>query len=495
MFERERLYIGGQWVESSKDDWIEVIAPSTEQVVGRARAASAADADTAVSAARAALNGEWTALGLPERMEVINQAADFLEENGRTITELLAWEMGSPVGSGSGYLQSPLTRMRKSFPAAASQVVTCELRRDEEGAAVLQQSPVGVVVAITPWNTAFGGVILKTIPALLAGCPVILKPSPLTPLDPFWLADAFESAGLPAGMFNVLPGGAEVGEALVTHTGVEMVTFTGSSTVGARIAALAALTMKRVVLECGGKSAAIVLEDADLEATTRVISGAAFALSGQYCRALSRVLVPLSRYDEVVGSLAGAAQDLRVGDPFEEGTRLGPLVSDSQRARTESFIALGIKEGAKLVTGGGRPGHLPTGYYMEPTVFSDVSNEMRIAQEEIFGPVVGVLPYDDVSDAIAIANDSSYGLSGAVFTTDPIAGLEIASRIETGLIGINTQGARECVPCGGVKLSGMGDEHGPEGYREFLQSRSVIVPAHVADQLEADGMPTTWINR
>ena len=307
MFEREWLYVGGEWTKPATDDWLDVTAPSTEQVVARSRLATITDVDVAVGAARRALRGEWSTWPLARRVELLSKVADFLEEHGREITELLAWEMGSPVGTG-GYLRSPLTRMRRSFPASAAAVERRQVRRDEEGSALLQQVPVGVVAAITPWNTAFGGVILKTIPALLAGCPVVLKPSPLTPLDPFWLADAFESAGLPAGLFSVLPGGADVGEALVTHPGVDMVTFTGSSVAGARIASLAAQSMKRVVLECGGKSAAIVLDDADLASSTRTISGAAFALSGQYCRALSRVLVPRSLHDEAVEALAESAR-------------------------------------------------------------------------------------------------------------------------------------------------------------------------------------------
>jgi betaine-aldehyde dehydrogenase len=272
-----------------------------------------------------------------------------------------------------------------------------------------------------------------------------------------------------------------------------MVTFTGSSQAGSAIASMAGQTMKHVVLECGGKSAAVVLEDADVEDASRTIAGANFMLSGQYCRALSRVLAPRARYKEVVEALAAEASRITVGDPFDERTQMGPLVSGAQRERTERYIALGIEEGARLVTGGKRPGHLPVGYYVQPAVFADVRNSMRIAQEEIFGPVVSVIPYDRVGEAVEIANDCAYGLSGAVFTTDVDAGLRVASAIETGLIGINAQGARESVPCGGVKLSGLGDEHGPEGFREFLRPKAVIIPDTLAARLEKEGVPVTGV--
>ena len=492
-FARDQLFIGGQWMKPSKDERISIVSPVTEEAIGSAAAAGLADVEIAVGAARQALKGEWVDLDLAARAALIRRAADYLDERGREITELLAWEMGSPVGTG-GYLRSPLTRMRESFPAAAARVQLREVRRNEEGAALLQQIPIGVVAAITPWNTAFGGVILKTIPALLAGCPVLLKPSPQTALDPYYLAEALEWAGLPGGMFNILPGGSDVGEAMVQHPGVDMVTFTGSSAVGRAIAAMASGSMKRVVLECGGKSAAIVLEDANLEECIRVIAGANFSLSGQYCRALSRVLAPRSRHQEVVDAIVEAARSIRIGDPFDEASKMGPLVSAAQRDRTERYVAVGREEGAVVVLGGQRPEGLPVGYYFEPTVFVGVENSMRIAQEEIFGPVVSVIAYDDVDEAIAIANDSSYGLSGAVFTEDFDEGLRVASAIESGLVGINAQGARESVPCGGVKLSGMGDEHGPEGFQEFLQPKAVIIPELLAARLEAAGTPSVRLS-
>lgn len=492
LYKRDTLYIDGEWVSPVTENLIEIISPATETVIGTVAAAGLPEVELAAAAAQRAMVGEWKDFDIKQRMEVITRAADQIEELSREISQLLTWEMGAPIGSGNN-LHAVLDRMRFGFFEAATQVPFCELRRTREGAALVKQFPVGVVAAITPWNTAFGGVVLKTIPALLAGCPVILKPSPQTAIDPFYLADAFDAAGLPRGMFNVLPGGADVGEALVTHPVVNMVTFTGSSHVGGILAAVAGGKMKKVVLECGGKSAALVLADAPLDSTVATISSTNFLYSGQYCRSLSRVLVPQERYGEFVDAFVTAAEGIIVGDPMDERTIMGPLVNEAQRSKTEKFVKLGLQEGARVVCGGARPGALPTGFYFEPTVFADVTSSMRIAREEIFGPVISIISYDGVEDGIQQVNDSGYGLAGAVFTDDYAAGVEAASRIEAGLIGINTQGAKEFVPCGGLKLSGIGDEHGPEGFREFLQPKSILIPDSLADEYESDGLHSSWV--
>jgi acyl-CoA reductase-like NAD-dependent aldehyde dehydrogenase len=312
----------------------------------------------------------------------------------------------------------------------------------------------------------------------------VLKASELTPLSVYLLAEAFEEAGLPGGMLNVVSGGAETGMRMVEHPDVAMVSFTGSTAVGRRIAEVCGRDLKDVSLELGGKSAGIVLDDADLDTVAAVVGGGTFASSGQYCRALTRALAPRSRYDEVVATLRAVATRMKPGE------HMAPLISAEHRGRVESFVESALEDGARLVAGGSRPEEPARGYFYEATVFADATNDMRFAREEIFGPVLAVIPYDTVDEAVAIANDSAYGLSGAVFTRDARRGLDVAARVRTGTTGINLHGARSCAPCGGMKASGIGQEHGPEGFLEFLTPKTINVSDELAVELEAEGVPT-----
>jgi aldehyde dehydrogenase (NAD+) len=335
---------------------------------------------------------------------------------------------------------------------------------------------VGVVAAIIPWNVPLFIAINKVVPALLAGCTVILKPAPETPIDALWLGELFTEAGLPSGVLSVLPADRAVSEYLVTHPGVDKVSFTGSTAAGRRVGALATERLKRLSLELGGKSAAIVLDDVDVPSMAGMLAYSGLMNSGQACVAQTRILAPRNRYDEVTEALAAAAAGMTVGDPLDPSTQLGPLVAERQRDRVESYIEKGKAEGARLVTGGGRPAGLDKGWYVEPTVFADVDPKHTIAQEEIFGPVLSVIPYDTVEQAVDIANDSDYGLAGSVWTQDIDRGYEIAKQVRTGTYGINWYAFDMGSPFGGYKCSGIGREDGPEGLEAFCELKSILMP-------------------
>jgi acyl-CoA reductase-like NAD-dependent aldehyde dehydrogenase len=331
------------------------------------------------------------------------------------------------------------------------------------------------VGAIAPWNGPFYFAILKSIPALLAGCTVVLKPALETPLDAFYVGDALYRAGLPQGAFSIVPGDGVIGEHLVRHPGVDKVTFTGSTEVGRRVGALCGGELKRCSLELGGKSAAVVLDDADPGLTVRALSAGGFFNTGQVCAALTRVLVPRNRQVDIVERLRTAASSLRVGDALDDATEIGPVVSSRQRDRVERFIQGAVDEGAQLVTGGGRPAQLDRGWFVEPTVFAEVTNAMTIAREEVFGPVVSVLSYDTVDEAVAMANDSPYGLHGAVFSSDIDRAISISERLVTGTVSVNAFVLNPDAPFGGRKASGIGREFGPEGLGSFLEYKSINV--------------------
>jgi aldehyde dehydrogenase (NAD+) len=340
---------------------------------------------------------------------------------------------------------------------------------------------VGVVAAIVPWNVPLFVTMRKLAPALAAGCTVVLKPAPETPLDAYQLAECLEAAGLPNGVVNIVMAGREVGEYLVTHPDIDKVSFTGSTAAGRRVAGLCGERLRRCTLELGGKSAAIILDDADL---TETIAGLYVPTSlmnnGQACVAQTRILASRSRYQEVVDALVEATRNIKVGDPLDPDTAVGPLVAERQRTRVEGYLAKGQEEGAKIAIGGGRPAGLPKGWYVEPTVFVNVDNKMTIAQEEIFGPVVVVIPYDDVDDAVAIANDSQYGLSGSVWSADQATAVDIARRVRTGTMGINGMGMDFGGPFGGYKCSGLGRELGPEGLQGYLEYKNITLGAGAA---------------
>jgi betaine-aldehyde dehydrogenase len=477
--DRDDVLIGGAWRHAGAE-WIEVTCPSTEEVVARARLATAVDLDLAVQAARTAVDtGPWPRMSWAERSEVILAALAAVRGQAEEIGRLITAEMGVPLlGAIKGQVPSTVAMGRATVGHAES-FATETAREGRLGWALIAREPVGVVGAIAPWNGPFYFAVLKTVSAMLAGCSVVLKPAAETPLDAFYFGEALYAAGLPEGVLSILPGGAEFGAELVRHRGVDKVTFTGSTLAGRQVAAECGASLKRCSLELGGKSAAIVLADADLDQTIPALQAGAFFNSGQVCAALTRVLAPAERYDEVVERLATAAAELVVGDPYDAKTVLGPLVAERQRDRVEGYLRVAAEEGATCVTGGGRPKHLERGWYIEPTVLSEVHNGMRVVREEIFGPVVSVLRYENLEEAIAIANDSAYGLHGGVYTADPEQGVALARRLVTGSVSVNSFTLNHDAPFGGRKDSGIGREFGPEGIASFLEYKTINVPAEV----------------
>jgi aldehyde dehydrogenase (NAD+) len=473
----DKLFIGGEWVTPSSKNIIEVRSPATLDVVGTVPEAMEADVDAAVAAARRAFDsGPWPRTTPQERAAVLTKLSGILTERADEIGQIISSEMGAPLATVSMMQHTPAMAVLGVMTGLADTFPWEEQRTGLFGTSRVLREPVGVVAAIIPWNVPLFIALNKLAPALLAGCTVVLKPAPETPIDSLWLAEALAEAGLPEGVLSVLPAGREVGEYLVTHPGVDKISFTGSTAAGKRVGALAAERLKRFSLELGGKSAAIVLEDADLASAGGMLAMGALMNSGQACVAQTRILAPRSRYDEVVEAVVGASSAMKVGDPAEADTQLGPLVAERQRDRVEGYIAKGKAEGARVVLGGGRPAGLDKGWYVDTTVFADVNNKMTIAQEEIFGPVIGVIPYDTEAEAVAIANDSDYGLAGAVYTADVDHGYEIAKQIRTGTYGINWYAFDMGSPFGGYKCSGIGREDGPEGLAAFCELKSVLMP-------------------
>jgi acyl-CoA reductase-like NAD-dependent aldehyde dehydrogenase len=476
-----RLYIGGEWIAPSAGDGIDVVSPHTEEAIARAPAAGPDDVDRAVAAARAAVDeGPWPRLDPSERIDAVRRLAAAYGERRRDMAQLITAEMGAPITfSKLAQVGLPGAMLGALADVAASHTWE-EARPGLFGPdVIIRKEPVGVVAAIVPWNYPQFLIVSKLAPALLAGCAVVLKPAPETPLDALLLAELIDGLGLPPGVVSVLPGGGEVGEHLVRHPGVDEVSFTGSSSAGRRVAAACAVDLKRVSLELGGKSAAIVLDDADPATVASGVHVAALVNSGQTCVAQSRVLIPTTRYAEMVDALAAMMDGLVVGDPTDRATEIGPLVARRQRDRVRDYIELGEKEGARLVVGGADlPDGIDRGWYVRPTLFADVDNGMRIAREEIFGPVISVIPYRDEDDAVRIANDSDYGLSGSVWTGDVDRGLAVARRVRTGTFGVNQPYSMDpAAPFGGVKASGFGRELGGEGLDEFLDTKAISVAA------------------
>jgi aldehyde dehydrogenase (NAD+) len=480
MREHKRLYIGGEWAEPAGSDTIDVISPHTEELVGRVPEGTAADIDRAVAAARDAFdNGEWPRLSSEDRIAAVQKFSEAYAAHIPDMAAVITEEMGSPI-SFSNLAQSPAPwMMLNTFLDIAREYPWEERRQGVLGSdVVVRREPVGVVGAIVPWNVPQFVTMSKLAPALIAGCTIVIKPSPETPLDAFLMADILDEAGIPKGVVSVIPAGREVGEHLVRHSGVDKIAFTGSTAAGRRIASICGEQLKRVSLELGGKSAAIILDDADLAATVRGLKFASLMNNGQACVAQTRILASRDRHDEVVEAVSEMVGALAVGDPQNEGTEVGPLVAERQQERVEKYIALGQEEGAKIAVGGsGRPSGLEKGWYVKPTVFSSVDNSMRIAREEIFGPVLAVIPYDDPEDAIRIANDSEYGLAGSVWTGDVERGLDIAKRVRTGTYGVNQYTMDFVAPFGGYKASGIGREFGVEGLTHYIELKSIVPPA------------------
>ncbi|MGH2759599.1 MAG: aldehyde dehydrogenase family protein [Actinomycetota bacterium] len=468
---RDKVYIDGAWVAPSGNDTIDVIHATTEDVMGTIPQCTPTDVDKAVKAARAAFDG-WSRTSVEDRAKFLQRIHEGLQARSDEIATTISQENGMPLGI-SKIAQAMLPVMNM---AGFSQVVADYNFTETIGTSEVVKEPVGVVACITPWNYPLHQVVLKVAPALAAGCTVVLKPSELAPLSAFILAEVIDDVGLPAGVFNLVTGtGAEVGEALVAHPEIDMISFTGSTRAGRRISEVAAPMVKRVALELGGKSPNVILDDADLEAAVTAGIGGCYLNSGQTCTALTRMLVPRDKLEDAERIAKQVAETFTPGDPFDANTRLGPLVSAQQQERVRGFIQKGIEEGATLVTGGAeQPDGLEKGFFIRPTVFSNVSNDMTIAREEIFGPVLSIIPYDDEEEAVRIANDTIYGLAAAVFSGDTEHAKAVAKRIRAGQVQINQGGFNPNAPFGGYKQSGKGREAGKYGLEEFLEIKALL---------------------
>ncbi|MBV9871987.1 MAG: aldehyde dehydrogenase [Frankiaceae bacterium] len=466
----DRLHLGGEWVTPASSERLEVRSPHDDHVVGSAPLGIAADVDRAVAAAKTAFDdGPWPRMSVADRCAALAPIVAAYGERLTEISTLITAEMGSPYWfSNLGQANGPHFLMQQTVQFATE--LEWEQRR---GSSIVRRAPAGVVGIITPWNVPQVTILAKLFPALLAGCTAIVKPAPETPLDAMVLADLIADADLPPGVAAVIPGGTDAGQRLVTHPDVDKVAFTGSSAVGKWIAEQCGSRLARCSLELGGKSAAIVCEDASVARTVEGLKFASFLNNGEACVAQTRVLAPRARYDEIVDAFVAMTQGLVVGDPEDPDTYIGPMVSARHRERVHSYLEVGLSEGATVAVGG--PGAVEglSGHYIRPTVFTNVRNDMRIAQEEIFGPVIAVIPYDGPADAVRLANDSAYGLGGSVWTKDKAAGLEIARQVRTGTFGINSYAPGFEAPFGGFKSSGIGREYGPEALEEFTELQSI----------------------
>lgn len=468
-----QLFIDGQFRAAAAVE--PVIEAATGQPLGDGASASYADVFDAVAAARTALP-DWKSSTPAERAELLARFAAALRSRADDTAELVSRENGMPMSLSQILNGMAPPALVKYYAKLITKIDDEEIRPGTAGHTIVRREAVGVVGAITPWNFPQGLAIAKVAPALAAGCTMVLKPSPEAALDAMVFAEAAIEAGLPSGVLNVVPGGAAAGACLVEHPGVDKISFTGSTATGRSIAATCGGLMRPVTLELGGKSAAVILDDADLNATMNGLRDASFMNNGQTCHLSSRILAPRSRYAEIVDAIVALSQDLVVGDPLDRRTEIGPLVSARQRARVLEYIEAGKADGARLVAGGSIPVDQPRGWFVAPTVFADVDNASRLAREEIFGPVLTVTPYDDERQAIDIANDSEYGLAGTVWSTDVERATEVARRIVTGTVGINMYQLDMGSPFGGVKASGAGRELGPEGLEAYRALKSIYRP-------------------
>ncbi|GGN19331.1 aldehyde dehydrogenase [Streptomyces fuscichromogenes] len=475
------LYIDGEQQRPLSTETYTVVSPSTEEEIGHIPVAGAKDVDTAVAAARRALDAPgapWATSTPAERADAMERFADAIEARADELSRLVSRQNGMPIAMSpmvNAYGPAALLR----YYAGLARTLEWEERRPAFTGAttVVRREPVGVVAAIVPWNYPQMLAMTKIGPALAAGCTIVLKPALETSLDAYVLAEAAAEAGLPPGVLNILPGGLEAGEALVSHPGVDKVAFTGSTPAGRAIGEVCGRLLRPVTLELGGKSAAIILDDADLAATIAGLPETSLANNGQTCYLSTRILAPASRYDEILDAISTLASSLTVGDPLDPATAVGPLVTARQRERVEGYIASARSEGARLTAGGGRPTHTERGWYVEPTIFADVRPEMTIAREEIFGPVLTVTPYGTDDEAVILANDSEFGLGGSVWTSDDERGMAIARRVRTGTIGLNGYNFDFSAPYGGRGASGLGREYGPEGLNAYLEWKSVYLQA------------------
>jgi acyl-CoA reductase-like NAD-dependent aldehyde dehydrogenase len=470
---KEKIYINGRWVASNSSRRLPVTNAATEEVMAEVPDGTADDVASAVAAARAAFD-TWSSTPAGMRAGFLEKIAAGLTTRSDEIARSIACEVGMPLKM-SQRIQAGLP---PQVMAGYATLVKGYQFEETIGNSLVVREPVGVVGCITPWNYPLHQVVAKVAPALAAGCTVVLKPSEIAPLTAFMLAEVIDGAGLPAGVFNLVCGtGPVVGEALARHPEVDMISFTGSTRAGKRVSELAAATVKRVALELGGKSAAVILDDADFAKAIRATMNACFLNSGQTCTAHTRLLVPESRYAESAALAVEAARGFTLGDPLSADTKLGPLISDTQRERVRAYIRKGVAEGAELLLGGpDTPADFPKGYYVQPTVFGRVKPEMTIAQEEIFGPVISILTYTDENDAVRIANGTIYGLAGAVWSQDTARAQRMARRMRTGRVDINGGAFNVLAPFGGYKQSGHGRELGRYGLEEFLELKSLQLP-------------------
>lgn len=472
----DQLFIGGEWVAPRGTNTIAVVSASTEETIGSVPEASEADVDAAVDAARRAFDDPsgWAHWEPAARADVMERLADAIDARKDEFAQRVSAQNGMPLQVSS--------QLEAVYPSALLRYyagLARELQPEEEraglmgGRTIVRRSPIGVVGAIVPWNFPQSLAFFKIAPAMAAGCTMVIKPSPETVLDTFLLAEAIEEAGVPAGVLNFTPGGRELGAHLVSHPRIDKVAFTGSTAAGRSIAETCGRLLRPVSLELGGKSAAIVLDDADLTQNMEGLFMATMLNNGQTCFLGTRILAPQQRYDEIVQTFAAIAGGMAIGDALDPNTQIGPMASSAQRDRVEGYIAKGRSEGGKVAAGGGRPDGLDRGWFVQPTVFAGLDNNATISQEEIFGPVLTVIPYRDDDEAVAIANDSDFGLGGSVWTGDPDRGEALARRVRTGSIGVNGYLPDPTAPFGGVKASGLGRELGPEGLAAYQEIQSL----------------------
>ncbi len=480
------FFIGGEWVEPLTDDTFTVVSPYTGETLATVPAGSPGDLDRAIAAARHSFDsGPWRRSELAERKRVLTRLGDLLVANIDEFGTLIAEEVGLPISQSKPSQVGAAKAIIDTNLEVVDEYPWSVLRRSPLGHALVERVPVGVVVAIVPWNAPLSVTMLKLAPALLTGCSVILKPSPEAPLFSHYLAELVQEAGLPAGVLNIVTADRAESEYLVVHPDVDKISFTGSSLAGQRIASLCGERVRRYTLELGGKSAAIVLDDADVDQVATALRTLSFRYSGQACTNKTRVIVSRRREAELVDRLATTVRELTWGDPLDPATDVGPIVSERQRDRIEQYIESGRRQGATVVVGGGRPAGHEDSLFIEPTLFRNVTNDMTIAQEEIFGPVVAVIAVEDEDEAVAVANDSDFGLSGAVFSADPLRALEVARRIDTGSIEINGASTGFKAALGGFKRSGLGRESSLEGFDAFVEIKSYGIDTGLADALTA----------
>lgn len=472
-------YVNGTWLTSASTDMIAVVNPATEAIVANATAGCREDVEKAVAAARSAFD-LWPQVPLNDRLALLKRVSAGISARANELAATITSEMGCPIGfSRAAQIGLPLGDIKATLDVAA------QLSDRVIGRSIVQNDPIGVVAAITPWNFPLHQIMAKIAPALAAGCTVVLKPSEVTPLDAIMLAEIFHDAGVPAGVFNLIVGGRETGEALVSHPNIDMISFTGSTRGGRAVAQAAAAGLKKVALELGGKSANIILDDADMERAVPASLGQAFINSGQVCAALSRLIVPESRRKEIEALAIEAAKGWTLGDPMDPATRLGPLASRTQQARVRQAIAGAVTQGARLLTGGpDQPAAQPKGAYITPTILSDVRPDMAIAREETFGPVLSIIGYSDEQEAVRIANDSDYGLSGGVWSGNEDRMMAIARRMRTGQVILNGASLDLAAPFGGVKQSGIGRENGRYGLEEYFAPKAITHPQAIANRVE-----------